>query len=229
MSSSPGSRQMHRRTVCFYTHCVNIFPFFLVAVTFGRYISSSHNQAWNMHLSFFHAHFFVHVDVSSPCPVSMSMPGVHVHARCPCPCPVSMSMPSVHVHVCIHVIVCVRIRVRVRVAVPVHVHVHVQFFCSCLFTWSRRWGHVHVNLNLQEVIESLGIDKISMHVVEHHDDLFSRKNICTSQEAKYVESWPNTTSAWAGWSRFDIPVDRYGGVHSLLRWPSRTLGSSTCH
>jgi hypothetical protein len=33
-----------------------------------------------------------------------------------------------------------------------------------------------------------------------------------SQEAKYVERWPNTTSAWAGWSRFDIPVDRYGGA-----------------
>jgi hypothetical protein len=33
---------------------------------------------------------------------------------------------------------------------------------------------------------------------------------------KYVESWPNTTSAWVGWSRFDIPVDRYGGVHSQL-------------
>ncbi len=37
-----------------------------------------------------------------------------------------------------------------------------------------------------------------------------------TQKAKYVERWPNTTSAWAGWSRFDIPVDRYGGVHSLL-------------
>jgi hypothetical protein len=37
-----------------------------------------------------------------------------------------------------------------------------------------------------------------------------------SKEAKYVESWPSMTSAWAGWSRFDIPVDRYGGVHSLL-------------
>jgi hypothetical protein len=32
---------------------------------------------------------------------------------------------------------------------------------------------------------------------------------------KYVESWPSTTSAWAGWSRFDIPMDRYGGVHYL--------------
>ncbi len=38
-----------------------------------------------------------------------------------------------------------------------------------------------------------------------------------NQEAKYVESWPNTTSAWAGWSRFDIPVDRSDGVHSLLQ------------
>jgi hypothetical protein len=26
------------------------------------------------------------------------------------------------------------------------------------------------------------------------------------KEAKYVERWPSTTSAWAGWSRFDIPV-----------------------
>ncbi len=49
------------------------------------------------------------------------------------------------------------------------------------------------------------------------------------QEAKYVESWPSTTSAWAGWSRFDIPVDRYGGVHSLLICTSCILGSSTCH
>jgi hypothetical protein len=47
------------------------------------------------------------------------------------------------------------------------------------------------------------------------------------QEAKYVESWPNTTSAWAGWSRFDIPVDRYGEVHSLLICTSSTLGSPT--
>jgi hypothetical protein len=39
-----------------------------------------------------------------------------------------------------------------------------------------------------------------------------------SLEAKYVESWPNKTSAWAGWSRFDIPVDRYGGVHSLVEY-----------
>jgi hypothetical protein len=51
----------------------------------------------------------------------------------------------------------------------------------------------------------------------------------TSQEAKCVESWPNTTSAWAGWSRFDIPVNRYGGVHSQLICTSSILGSPTCH
>ncbi len=37
------------------------------------------------------------------------------------------------------------------------------------------------------------------------------------QEAKYIEGGPSTTSACTGWSRFDIPVDRYGGVHSLLQ------------
>ncbi len=50
-----------------------------------------------------------------------------------------------------------------------------------------------------------------------------------TQEAKYVEGWPSTTSAWAGWSRFDIPVDRYGGVHSLLICTSSPLGFPTCH
>ncbi len=46
---------------------------------------------------------------------------------------------------------------------------------------------------------------------------------------KYIESWPNTTSAWAGWSRFDIPVDRYSGEHSLLLCTCITLVSSTSH
>jgi hypothetical protein len=50
-----------------------------------------------------------------------------------------------------------------------------------------------------------------------------------TQEAKYIERWPNTTSAWAGWSRFDIPVDRYGGVHSLLICTSSPLEFPTCH
>ncbi len=53
--------------------------------------------------------------------------------------------------------------------------------------------------------------------------------ITPPQEAKYVERWPNTTSALAGWSRFDIPVYRYGGVHSLLHCTSITLVSPTCH
>ncbi len=51
----------------------------------------------------------------------------------------------------------------------------------------------------------------------------------TVYQAKYVEGQPNTTFAWAGWSRFDIPVDRYGGVHSQLICTSITLGSPTCH
>jgi hypothetical protein len=52
---------------------------------------------------------------------------------------------------------------------------------------------------------------------------------CLTQEAKYVERWPNTVSAWAVWSRFDIPVDRYGRLRSQLICTSITLGSSTCH
>jgi hypothetical protein len=50
-----------------------------------------------------------------------------------------------------------------------------------------------------------------------------------TQEAIYVESWPSTTSAWSGWRRFDIPMDRYDGVHSLLLCTRITLGSTTCH
>jgi hypothetical protein len=50
-----------------------------------------------------------------------------------------------------------------------------------------------------------------------------------TQEAKYVERWPSTTSAWAGWSGFDISVDRYGGVYSLLICTSSPLVFPTCH
>ncbi len=53
--------------------------------------------------------------------------------------------------------------------------------------------------------------------------------IFATQEAKYVERWPNTTSAWSGWNRFDIPVNRYGRVHSLLHCTSITLVSPACH
>jgi hypothetical protein len=44
---------------------------------------------------------------------------------------------------------------------------------------------------------------------------------CAPQEAKYVERWPNTTSAWDGWSRFDILVDRY----CVAPWEGRVRGS----
>jgi hypothetical protein len=39
----------------------------------------------------------------------------------------------------------------------------------------------------------------------------------TQEFIHILECWPNTTAAWAGWRRFDIPLDRYDGVHSLLR------------
>jgi hypothetical protein len=42
----------------------------------------------------------------------------------------------------------------------------------------------------------------------------------STQEDKYIESWPNTSSAWAGWRSFDIPVDRSDGVNSLLHCTS---------
>jgi hypothetical protein len=50
-----------------------------------------------------------------------------------------------------------------------------------------------------------------------------------TQEAKYVERWPGTTSARACWSRFDISVERNGGVHSLLICTSSPMGFPTCH
>jgi hypothetical protein len=68
--------------------------------------------------------------------------------------------------------------------------------------------------------------QLTVHSLEEEID---RALIGVTREAKYVESWSNTTSAWVGWSRFDIPVDRYGGVHSLLICTSITLGFPTCH
>jgi hypothetical protein len=53
-----------------------------------------------------------------------------------------------------------------------------------------------------------------LSLIEFNIDRFARLTVCT-QEAKYIESWPNTTSALAGWGRFDIPVDRYGGVRTF--------------
>jgi hypothetical protein len=48
-------------------------------------------------------------------------------------------------------------------------------------------------------------------------------------DANYTASWPNTTSAWAGWRKFNIPVDGSDGVHSLLICTSSTLEAPTCH
>jgi hypothetical protein len=52
---------------------------------------------------------------------------------------------------------------------------------------------------------------------EDYDVVFS------AQEAKYVESWPNTTSAWADRGRFYIPADKPNRVHSLLICTGCTL------
>ncbi len=59
----------------------------------------------------------------------------------------------------------------------------------------------------------------------------SQSTYCTVlyQEAKYVESWPNTNSAWSGWSRFDIPADRSDRVHSVLLCTVSPLGFLICH
>jgi hypothetical protein len=50
---------------------------------------------------------------------------------------------------------------------------------------------------------------------ESYSDL-QNYSVAVTQEAKYVESWPNTISSWTGWSRFDIPVDRHCRIHTLL-------------
>jgi hypothetical protein len=69
---------------------------------------------------------------------------------------------------------------------------------------------------------------ISLHNKNERPKITSQSlAISKTQEAKYIERWPNTTSACAGWRRFDIPVDMYGGVHSLLQCSSSTLGSPT--
>ncbi len=49
----------------------------------------------------------------------------------------------------------------------------------------------------------------------------------STPEAKYIERWPSTTSAWAGSRGFDILEKRYSGVPSLLLSTSCTLASPT--
>jgi hypothetical protein len=61
------------------------------------------------------------------------------------------------------------------------------------------------------------------------EQLKIKKNAGATKEAKYIEIWPHTTSAWAGWRRFDIPVDKSCEVSvlSFLLYTSSTLGSTT--
>ncbi len=78
--------------------------------------------------------------------------------------------------------------------------------------------------------QSVTLRLLCVHRVQMYEYLVAwPRESCTNsrngkpQEAKYVERWPNTNSAWAGWSRFDIPVERYVGVHSLLICTSSPL------
>jgi hypothetical protein len=78
-------------------------------------------------------------------------------------------------------------------------------------------------------------DFAAVHTVLYSAPRHGRRNTWNAhrcmytQEAKYVESWPRTTSAWASWSRFDIPINWYGGVHSLLICTSSPLWFPTGH
>jgi hypothetical protein len=58
--------------------------------------------------------------------------------------------------------------------------------------------------------------------------LYAGMPFVITQEAKYVESWPNTNSAWAGWSRFDfqwIGMVEYTPCYSALGSPTRHKAS----
>jgi hypothetical protein len=91
-----------------------------------------------------------------------------------------------------------------------------------------------LDTNAFEIPQGLSSISVQVYICIHTDIYVTNVRqygnlVCQTQEAKYVEGWPITISAWAGWSRFDIPVDRHVGVHSLLICTSITLGSITCH
>jgi hypothetical protein len=49
-------------------------------------------------------------------------------------------------------------------------------------------------------------------------DYFTDVEVYSYKRLSYtVECWPDTTSAWASWGKFDIPVGRCDGVHILLQ------------
>ncbi len=57
--------------------------------------------------------------------------------------------------------------------------------------------------------------------------LYSKHNSDRTQEAKYAESWPNTTSAWAGWSQREERKTRVSARTGYWKFKGRhQLGSS---
>jgi hypothetical protein len=111
---------------------------------------------------------------------------------------------------------------------------HMSFSVISYMWWD---GHFKANIHISCFLPFLWylqqVQLTAIRWIDSRNCISTRSGqffvVVQGQEAKYVEKWPSTISAWAGWSRFDIPVDRYPGVHSLLQWPSRTLGSSTYH
>ncbi len=102
--------------------------------------------------------------------------------------------------------------------------------CSLFVLTEGSWASGPGSTNLIFSSPSLPLELSQLFYPENQDDACAALAVSvTTQEVKYVESWPNTTSTWAGWSRFDIPVDRSDGVHSLLICTSGTLGSPALH
>jgi hypothetical protein len=108
---------------------------------------------------------------------------------------------------------------------------HCPLYCSahCIIytVLCIQWTYYIVRCTLYPPRHHLLSVHCTLHIILAK--LFILHATLSTQEARYAGGWPNMTSAWASWRGFDIPVDTYGGVHSLLRWPSRTMGSPTYH
>jgi hypothetical protein len=76
--------------------------------------------------------------------------------------------------------------------------------------------HIRNTLALRTLVNTVCTQMYTCTFVDIYTVLLYIELTLVDREAKYVESWPNTTSAWADWSRFDIPVNRSDGVHSLI-------------
>jgi hypothetical protein len=119
--------------------------------------------------------------------------------------------------------------VQVRFGVGIYIKTTVSNKISSLWWWPNPAAACHECRDAALLRAASLPSEVVLTILEWNREGRGASYSGEPQEAKYVEGWPDTTSAWAGWSRFDIPVDRCGGVHSLLRWPSRTLRSLTCH